>query len=155
MDHIANNSPTPDADKRPRGRPPGSTAIVMALRRDAALADTPEAVQPMQPDRRGGRRQGAGRPPRDPAARAAWEAQQDARRAAEGKPPKPEHRGGYRPNSGRRRGDGARANETGLTMAARWMREQQTMTSRWRREMRAWIARNKLPATTNIEGDTV
>jgi hypothetical protein len=117
----------------------------MALRRDAATAtaDATEATPPVPPDRRGGRRRGAGRPPRDPAARAAWEAKQQDRRTAEGRPPKPERRGGHRPNSGRRKGDTSRANETALELAGRWMQEQQTMAARWRREMRAWITRNQ------------
>ena len=64
---------------------------------------------------------------------------------AEGKPPKPKRRrGGSRPNGGRRKGDTARANETALELAGRWMQEQQTMAARWRREMRAWVTRNKL-----------
>jgi hypothetical protein len=122
----------------------------MALRRAAAPAPkpapaVPEALPPVQLDRRGGRRPGAGRPPRDAATRSAWEAAQASRRAVEGKPPKPKDtRGGPRLNAGRRKGDTARANETALELAGRWMQEQATMAARWRREMRAWVTRNKL-----------
>jgi hypothetical protein len=144
MEQSAINSPTADVEKRRPGRPAGTCAIVLALRRSAP-AVAPEAPPSMQPDRRGGRRPGAGRPPRDAAARSAWEAKQAARRTAEGKPPKPKDtRGGARLNGGRRKGDTARANETALELARRWMQEQQTMAARWRREMRAWITRNKL-----------
>lgn len=113
MAYIANNSPTADTTETP------------------------------PPDRRGGHRPGAGRPPRDPAARSAWEAKQASRRTAEGRPAKPERRGGFRFNSGRRKGDGARANETAMELAARHVQELATVTARFRREQRAWITRNK------------
>lgn len=142
------NSATADTPKRPRGRPPGTTAIVMALRQDPKFTpiehvtrheiSTPEAPPP---DHRGGRRPGAGRPPRDPAARASWEAAQADRRVSEGRP---ERRGGYRPNAGRRKGDAARANETAAELAARHVQEAATLVARHRRELRAFVTRSKL-----------
>jgi hypothetical protein len=165
MEQLASNSATADTpvttQKRPRGRPPGTSAIVMAMRRTAAAnvpavsrEDTPPAMLPIQRDHRGGKRQGAGRPPRDPAAREAWEAAQAARRVAVAiEPPVKLRRGGARPNGGRRKGTvQARASETALAMAARHLTEVATLVARHRREMRAWITRSKLTGATTANG---
>jgi len=90
---------------------------------------------------RGGYRPGAGRPPRDPQKLAAYAAAKAARRS--GKPGS----GGARPNSGRRKGDGARATEAAQDLAARHVQELATLVARHRREMRAWITRNNRATT--------
>jgi hypothetical protein len=82
----------------------------------------------------------SGGPPRDPAARAAYDAAKAARTAD---PNRQERRGGYRPNGGRRKGDKARVSETAIELAERHIQELATLTARYRREMRAFVARNK------------
>lgn len=125
-----------------------------------AVLDPPHA----KPDRRGGRREGSGRPPVDPQSLALWEERQRQRRNAAGLPPRvptsplvpteaKARRGGHRPNSGRKKGDRARASETAQELVARHVQELATLVARHRRELRRFKAREcKAAPTITQEG---